>query len=130
MIASIHDKSTSLRISDRTGSRSFNIGQLCPTTLPNKTIHNIKKRRYPQTILHAKIIQTGDQRNSLFSKEKRQELLGLLERGAYRLIYREDAGDSPNIVHTRIVLAVRHTQKSESLKLKARSLVGNHKDHE
>ncbi len=128
MVASIHGKRARVHVGEKTGPREFNIAHLRPSPLPNASIENLKPPRYPPTILHTEILAQGDKRERWFDEEKRKELLGLLERGAFKICLREDAGDNPNIVPTRYVLAIKHSQTDEPPRLKARFVIGGHKD--
>ena len=59
--------------------------------------------------MHTEIINTGDNREALFDDAKRHELLGLLEKGAFRIRLHVDAGPNSNTVPTRFVLAIKHS---------------------
>ena len=65
------------------------------------------------------------------SEDKRKKLVGLLERGAFKIILTEEAGSNPNILPTRYVLAIKHAQKPrDPPRLKARFVLGGHLDKE
>jgi hypothetical protein len=59
---------------------------------------------------------------------KQKELFGLIERGTFRLVLREDAGSNPNIIPSRFVLSIKHESGVE--KLKARYFLGGHRDRD
>ena len=128
MIASIDGKGVRVHVGEQTGPRDFNIAQLRPSPLPHASVDNIAEPRYPPTVLHTEILLPGDPRESLFDEEKCKELMGLLERGAFKLILREEAGPNPNVVPTRYVLAIKHAQTNMPPRLKARFVIGGHRD--
>ena len=130
MISTIHGKHARVHVGENTGPRSFNIAQLRHSSLPNATVDNVKEPRYPPTVLHTEILSPGDPREQLFTEEKRKELVGLLERGAFRIVLREEAGDNPNVVPTRYVLAIKHSQNNQPPRLKARFVIGGHRDRD
>ena len=130
MIASFNGKQVRLHVGERTGPREFNIAQLRPSPLPNAHNENMTAPRYPIMIMHTEILRHGDPREALFDEEKRKELLGLLERGAFKICLREEAGPSPNIVPTRDVLAIEHAQRNQPPELKARFVIGGHRDRD
>lgn len=129
MVASAHGKQVRLHVGDRNGPKSFNKAQVRPAPLPNAFKSGQTEPRYPLQVLHTEILSAGDAREGLFSEEKRKELLGLLERGVFKIVLREEAGDRPNIVPSRYVLAIKHSEKpDESPRLKARFVLGGHVD--
>ncbi len=130
MIASVLGKQARVHVGDRTGPHEFNISQLRPSPLPNVTLDNITEPAYPARVMHIEILRPGDPRESLFKEEKRKELLGLLERSAFKICMREEAGQNPNIVPTGYFLAIKHSQTEDPPKLKARFVIGGHKDRD
>ena len=68
-------------------------------------------------------------KESLFDDAKRQEILGLIERGTFRITLTEEITDEPpNILPCRFVLAIKHNDGTEIFK--ARFVIGGHKDRE
>lgn len=80
-------------------------------------------------ILYTEIIKPGDPRENLFDEAKRKELIGLIERGTFRLVLREEMGENPNIIPSRFVLSIKHSINGEEL-FKARFVLGGHLDKE
>lgn len=74
------------------------------------------------------IIGQGDTREFLFNQEKKEEILGLLERGTFRICLREEAGTNPKILPFRYDLAIKHSQNDEPPRLKARFVLGGRHD--
>ena len=127
MIASVYGKRARVHVGERTGPREFNTAQLKPSPLPNSSVDNLARPQYPPTILHTEVLSQGDPRERWFDEEKK-ELLGLLERSAFKICLREKAGDRPNVVPTRYVLAIEHAQTNQPTRLKAHFVIGRHKD--
>ena len=132
LIASVHGKNVRLHVGDPLGPRHFNISQIKPAPLPIDTFHSApsNKIRDIPDIMHTEIIQESDPRASLFDEAKQKELNGLFERGAFKIVLREEVEDNPNIVPSRYVLAIKHGQKDTPPKLKARFVLGGHRDRD
>ena len=128
MIASIHGKQARLHVGEKTGPREFNLSQLRPSSLPNSYIDGNSDPTYPTQILHTEIISPNDPRSKLFDQAKKQELLGLLEKGTFKIVLAEEAGPNPNILPCRYVLAIKHSESSSSPTFKARFVIGGHRD--
>lgn len=58
---------------------------------------------------------------------KRAEIRGLLERGTFRIILREEVPPDANVLPGRFVLAIKSTEDGET-KFKARYVIGGHRD--
>ena len=132
MVAAALGKKVTVHFGDRRGPRSFNKTQLKRAPMPNAYSEQISKPTYPMQLLHLEIHHTevippNDPRSSLLDDEKKQELLGLIEKGTFRIVLKENAGPNPNILPSRYVLAIKHAEDG-STKLKARFVVGGHKD--
>ncbi len=131
MVASVNGKSVRRHIGDRNGPRAFNIAQTKPSPLPNAFHDGSTEPTYTQTILHTEIIPNNDPRSNRFDDAKRKELLGLLERGAFRICLKEEAGPDANIIPSRYVLAIKHGGNPTDVPiLKARFVLGGHRDKE
>jgi Reverse transcriptase (RNA-dependent DNA polymerase) len=71
----------------------------------------------------------------MFDQAKRDEIMGLIERGTIKLDRRKNAGPHPNIVPGRFVLAINTADGSASGNsgseiLKARFVLGGHRDRD
>ena len=128
LIASVHGKSARLHVGERTGPREFNIAQLKHAPMPNFHTTGLVEPNYPQRILYTEIIPQNDPRASLFDEAKREELNGLLQRGAFKIVLKEDVDPNPNIIPSRFVLAIKHGQRDGPPRLKARFVLGGHMD--
>jgi Reverse transcriptase (RNA-dependent DNA polymerase) len=73
------------------------------------------------------VIDRQYEREALFDDAKRLEVLGLIRRGIFRLVIEEELPDSPNIVPSRFMLAIKHGDDGQE-KLKARFVWGGHRD--
>ncbi len=70
-----------------------------------------------------KMYYPRDPRESLFGDAIRKEILGLIERGTFRLPLLGEAGDNPNVIPCRYVLTIRHAlDGTRSIQGKIRSL--------
>ncbi len=61
------------------------------------------------------------------TKAKRDEVKGLLERGTFSIILREEVPPDGNVLPGRFVLAIKSTENGE-IKFKARFVIGGHRD--
>lgn len=65
----------------------------------------------------------------MFDDAKRKELLGLLEKGAFRIVLQEEVDENANIIPSRCVLAIKHADDPDKpTVLKARFVLGGRKD--
>eukprot|EP00171_Calliarthron_tuberculosum_P005221 IDg5221t1 len=95
--------------------------------LPHE-IGDLDQDRGPK-ILWTEIIYPGDPRAAKFDDAIRKEILGLIERKTFKIVLKEEAGDNPNIVPARFILAVKHDHDGSTL-FKARFVMGGHRDRE
>lgn len=58
---------------------------------------------------------------------KKKEIKGLLERGTFKVILREDVNSDANVLPGHFVLAIKSTKDGE-VKFKARYVIGGHRD--
>ncbi len=65
----------------------------------------------------------------MFDDAKRQELLGLIPRGTFKLVVGKDVCHNPNVVSARFVLAIKNSYTDQEI-LKARFVLGGHRDSE
>lgn len=136
-IAEINGKNARLHLGKRTGPRSFNISQLRPAGTRDQqskdgdesSTHTAQYNPDVEytTVLWTEDLMTGDPREALFDDAKRQEILGLIERGTFRVVMEEEAGPNPNIIPSRYVLSIKHGE-DDSVRYKARFVVGGHRD--
>eukprot|EP00171_Calliarthron_tuberculosum_P004009 IDg4009t1 len=75
------------------------------------------------------IIQSSDPRaqSSEMSAAVRTEVQGLLRRGTFKVILREDVPPDANVLPDRFVLAIKSTEDGK-VKFKARYVIGGHRD--
>lgn len=78
-------------------------------------------------VLHTEVIKHGDPRESLFDEAKCKGLNGLLERGAFKVVLRSEAGENPNVVLSRFVLTIKN-KNDGTTKYKARFAIGGFRD--
>jgi hypothetical protein len=105
--------------------KSFNIAQLkrAPISDPASGVS--------EGVYMTEIVSNSDSRAALFDDAKRQEILGLIDRGTFSIVTCPDdkATGKPNILPSRFVLAIKHAETGET-KLKARFIIGGHRDRE
>jgi Reverse transcriptase (RNA-dependent DNA polymerase) len=74
------------------------------------------------------IISKKDPRANFFGPAIRKEILGLIDKGTFRLALRAEADDqAPNILPSRFVLAIKTSETGDEI-YKARLVVGGHRD--
>ena len=85
----------------------------------------------PPRILYTDVIPISDPRakSPEFDDAKRAEFLSLMERGTFRVVLEEELGQNPNIISSRFVLSIKHSDTGE-VKYKARFVLGGHRDKE
>ena len=66
-------------------------------------------------------------RSEMMSEVKKREIQGLLNRGTFKIIMREDIPHNANVLPGRFVLAIKSTEDGE-IKYKARFVMGGHRD--
>lgn len=98
--------------------------------LPNAIGNDTYIPSYPPTVLHSEIISENDPRARMFDAAKKKELVGLFKRGAFRIVLREEAGENPNILPSRFVLTIKHPDSTGPPQLKARFVIGGHRDRD
>ncbi len=111
LVASVNGKQVGLHLGEKTGPWEFNAAQVRKARCQTSTRMTSANPPFHPMILHTEIISENDQRATLFDEAKRKELNGLLERGVFRIFLKEEAGDNPNIVPSRFVLAIKHAQR-------------------
>jgi transposase InsO family protein len=135
----VHGKEILVELGQSTGPRSFNIAQVKPWPLQNEGAPALDRPQFPlvrdktplpglSEIHWTEVVYPNDPRTKLFDFEKQKELYGLIERGTFRLVLREESGARPNIIPSRFVLSIKHESGHE--KLKARFVLGGHRDRE
>ena len=78
-------------------------------------------------IFFTEIICERDPRAKNFTEAKRKEIEGLIKRGTFKIVLREEIGEHPNIIPSRFVLAIKKDGSDEEI-LKARFVLGGHRD--
>ena len=76
-----------------------------------------------------KVISPKDQRTGQFDEAKRKELEGLIKRGTFKLVLREEIGPNPNIIPSRFVLTFKRKENGNEM-WKARLVLGGHRDRD
>lgn len=105
--------------------KSFNITQLKPARVSNPSPAE------KTFIFLTEVIEKSDPRAAQFDAAKKAEILSLIDRGTFSIVLRPEDSRSPkpNILPSRFVLAIKHKDTGET-KLKARFVVGGHRDRE
>ena len=117
-----------MNLGKREGPSNFNLAQVKPAKLPSfaDLAHNIEES--PQIFI-TEVIKPNDPRAAKFNEAKKQEILGLIEKGTFKIVLKHEAGDDPNIIPCRFVLAIKNVGTNEEI-LKARFVLDGHKDKE
>lgn len=79
--------------------------------------------------MYTEIVSPRDPRSRSFEEEKLKELKRLIDKGTFRTVLREEVGERPNIIPTRLVLGIKHGDHGSEL-LKARFVLSGHRDRE
>ncbi len=111
LIASVHGKEVRVHTGESSGPRSFNVAQLRPADVVRSSDlppPPDPASQGPPRVLYTEDVLPGDPRESLFGDAIRKEILGLIERGTFRLTLLEEAGDNPNVIPCRYVLTIKH----------------------
>lgn len=129
MIATVDQKSVRLHLGEKTGPRSFNISQIRPTNFREHHEQQFEELINEFGILFSEVIPTGDPREAFFDDAIRSEILGLIEKGTFRITLEEELSEQkPNIIPSRFVLTIKHVDGKEIYK--ARFVLGGHKDRD
>jgi hypothetical protein len=72
------------------------------------------------------VLSSGDPRAKQFDAAKRDEILGLIKRGTFKLVLRVEH-ENPNVIPARFFLAIKNTGTDKEA-LKARFVLGDHRD--
>ena len=131
MVAEVTGKHLLMHVGDMTGPKPFNIAQVkpAPTPAPPSVSISIATHESPATIatvFHTEIILPTDHRCKRLDTANCQEIMGLIDKGTFRIILREDAEQNPNIILSRYVLSIKHRDGTE--KRKGRCVLGGHQD--
>jgi hypothetical protein len=80
------------------------------------------------SVFIAEIIKQGDPRAMKFEEAKRKEIQGLIDRGTWKVVLKEDVPDNANILGGRFALAIKD-EGTEKEVWKARFVVQGYRDH-
>jgi hypothetical protein len=102
----VDEKDIAIDLGERSGPRHFNCAQVKPAFLSPEP-HDLSTKTVSKEapILFTEVIKSGDPRAAMFDQAKRDESMGLIERGTFKLVRRKNARPHPNIVPGRFVLA-------------------------
>jgi hypothetical protein len=124
-------KKVRVHLGERGGPRSFNIGSSKPApTTPHSDDVRCSALLSADTcrISFTEVLSHGDPRSLKFDDAKRDEILGLIKRGTFKLVLRSELND-PNIVPSRFVLAVKDSGTDQEV-LQERFVLGGHRDRD
>jgi hypothetical protein len=80
------------------------------------------------SVFIAEIIKQGDPRAMKFEEAKRKEIQGLIDRGTWKVVLKEDVADNANVLGGRFVLAIKD-EGTEKEVWKDRFVVHGYRDH-
>ena len=116
LVAKSDKKNVLVHLGRRQGLSNFNISQVKPANHPSMS----KVSRSDLIIVnYTEIINELDPFSDMFNEAKQKEIEKLIRRGTFKIYLREEAGDNPNIIPSRFVLATKK-EGSEIEMLKAR----------
>ena len=136
LVAEANGKELRIHVGDQRGPRPFNIAQVKPAPIGRRddttaSIGYTNHSRPQSNIMHTETLPAGDPREYLFDDAKRNELLGLIEKGTFRIVLKEDMekeGHNLNVILSRFVLTIK--ENDGITKYKARFVLGGHKDRD
>jgi hypothetical protein len=105
LLAEVNGKAAYVHLGERTCPRHFNIAQLKPSFTEQNVPPDESIGSAPSPFLtrFTEIIPSSDPRAALFDEAKQQEILGLIDRGTFRLAVLEEIPPKPNVVPSRYV---------------------------
>jgi hypothetical protein len=115
------DKSVTLLLPS--GPTPFNICQTRPAPIDDPT--PVKEAPFYTHI--TEIIDPADPRAQLFGAAKKEELLGLIEKGTFEVVTMPEIDKKLNILPSRFVLTIKK-RPDGSERFKARFVIGGHRD--
>jgi Reverse transcriptase (RNA-dependent DNA polymerase) len=129
-VAGVDGKCVFVHLGEQFGPKAFNITQLKPAVLrqSQRTEDPIGSVPTLWPTHFTEILIAADDRKAHFGDAKRAEVLSLIDKGAFRIVVQEEAGDKPNIAPSKFVLAI-NKQDGEEI-LKARFVLGRHRDRD
>ena len=130
LVASVDGNQVRLYVGEGTGPRAFNIAQLKPALLARLQSMDemiTSDNTGPLRVLYTENLSIQDPRShsTLFDDAKRNEVVGLIGRGIFRIVLQEELGQNPNVIPCLFVLAIKHSDSGE-IKHKARFILGGH----
>lgn len=145
LVRSADQKSVFVYLGELTGARQFNLSMVKPAMLPyiqrliSPTTPPPSNTEVQPPVLQrqinipmaffTEIIEHRDTHTGMFEEDNRKEIQGIIYRGTFRMALRSDAGESPKIILSRLVLSIKQ-KKNEPYIYNARFLcvVGGHRD--
>ena len=128
LVMSCDKKQVLVNLGKREGASNFNISQIKPAKLPSFSELKDNIEESPQIYI-TEVIKSNDPRAKNFDEAKKKEILGLIEKGTFKIVLKSEAGDDPNIIPCRFVLAIKNVGTGEEI-LKARFVLAGHRDKE
>lgn len=99
----------------------LNIAQILPKTLESDDLDIVKLLKWmkqfstggPPRIFVLEVLAPNDSRRWMpqFDKEKKDEIAGLMEKGAFEVVMEDDVPSGANILGERFVLAVKNLER-------------------
>jgi hypothetical protein len=145
-VVAIADKILTIQNTDGKYKKNCNVQQLKPFISKDRRPHaDIKQNQAIHAILVkfmseeaprapmyrafiTEIIKPGDPRTEKFDEAKREEIQGLIDRGTWRVVAKEEVSDNANILEGRFVLAIKDEGTDKEV-WKERFVVQGYRDH-
>ena len=114
LVVNCDKKKVLVNLGKRKGQSSFNLAQVKPAKLPSFTdlVSNIKDS---QEIFITEEIHGNDTRAHKLDEAKKKEILRLIEKGTFKIVLKTDAGEDPNVIPCRFVLAIKNVGRNEEI---------------
>jgi hypothetical protein len=146
IVTGVNDKPVNVRIEELAYEGRFNLAQVKPNlrdmpqtdanTNFSEVLHQMLRDftteegsgLSPSYAVHlTEIIRKGDVREKLFDDAKKKEIAGLIRRGTWKIVLREELEPGENIMTGRFVLSIKNANTQEEM-LKARFVCQEYRD--
>lgn len=95
----------------------------------SSSFKDFTNEQHPIRVYLTEVLKPGDHRatHPKFDEARQKEIHGLIERGVFKLILKEEVPPKANILGTRMILAIKNKNTDQEL-FKARLVVQGHRD--
>jgi len=125
---------------DRGSTKPFGVAQVKPYLSPtegadtlfaqlNDAVRQYRSQSDDDNVMLTEVISGSDPRANSpeMTAAKRKEIKGLLDRGTFKVVLREEIDPDANVLPGRFVMSIKSSEDGE-VKWKARYVIGGHRD--